>query len=302
MLANVVQAVVVLGRLGLAQRADVGGEGLVEPQVVPPAHGHQVAEPHVGELVQHRLRAALVAGAADLRPEDVVLQEGDRPGVLHRPGVELGHEQLVVLVERVGVVEHPVEEVEALLGHPEQLVGVEVLGQRRAAVQAERDAVVGVGDLGVGPGDERDQVGGDPLGGLEVHQLRPALAGLDGAAAGVGDDLPVEGGGDVHRERRLEVGLVEAGEHALGVGRLELGVEVDLPVLGVLEAVQALTGVRVPAVRRHHQGVALGEAGHRQPAVLGVAAHVQLGAVQRGRVHRRRRPGRRTSRHPVAGC
>jgi len=29
------------------------GEGFVEPQVVPPLHGHVVAEPHVGELVQH---------------------------------------------------------------------------------------------------------------------------------------------------------------------------------------------------------------------------------------------------------
>src|SRR3712207_8122628 len=50
------------------------------------------------------------------------------------------------------------------LGHLEQLVRVEVLGQRGTAVQAERDAVVGVGDPGVGPGDQRDQVGGDALG------------------------------------------------------------------------------------------------------------------------------------------
>ncbi len=34
---------------------DEGGEGLVEPQVVPPAHGDQVAEPHVGHLVQDRV-------------------------------------------------------------------------------------------------------------------------------------------------------------------------------------------------------------------------------------------------------
>ena len=27
------------------------GEGLVEPDAVPPLHGHEVAEPHVGELV-----------------------------------------------------------------------------------------------------------------------------------------------------------------------------------------------------------------------------------------------------------
>ena len=163
----------VLGRLGLAERGDVGRERLVEPEVVPPAHGHQVAEPHVGQLVQHRLRAPLVPGAAHLRPEDVVLEEGDGAGVLHGPGVELGHEELVVLVERVRVVEDPVEEVEALLGHPEQLVGVQVLGERGPAVEPERDALVRVGDPGVRAGDQRDQVGGDPLGRLEVDQLRP---------------------------------------------------------------------------------------------------------------------------------
>ena len=156
----------VLRRLGLAERADVGGEGLVEPQVVPPPHGHEVAEPHVRELVQHRLGAPLVLGPADLRPEDVVLQEGDRPGVLHGPGVELRHEQLVVLVERVRVVEDLVEEVEALLGDAEELVGVEELRQRRPAVEPQRDALVGVGDLGVRPGDQRHEVGRDALGRL----------------------------------------------------------------------------------------------------------------------------------------
>ena len=35
------------------------GEALVEPQVVPPVHGHQVAEPLVGELVDDHLRHAL---------------------------------------------------------------------------------------------------------------------------------------------------------------------------------------------------------------------------------------------------
>ena len=84
--------------------------------------------------------------------------------------------------------------------------------------------------------------------GSKCDELRAAGAGLDRAAAGVGDDLPVERRDDVQRERRLEVGLVEAGEHPLGVGRLELRVEVDLPVLGVHEAVQALAAVGVAAV------------------------------------------------------
>lgn len=32
---------------------DEGREGLVEPQVTPPLHGYQVAEPLVGQLVDH---------------------------------------------------------------------------------------------------------------------------------------------------------------------------------------------------------------------------------------------------------
>ncbi len=36
------------GRFGLRYRARPGGERFVQPQVVPPAHGDQVAEPHSG--------------------------------------------------------------------------------------------------------------------------------------------------------------------------------------------------------------------------------------------------------------
>ena len=43
----------------------------------------------------------------------------------------------------------------------------------------------------------------------------------------------------------LQVGLVEAGVHPLGVGGLELRVQVDLAVDRVDEPVQALAGVRV---------------------------------------------------------
>ena len=33
------------------QHLHEGGEGLVQPDAVPPLHGHEVAEPHVGDLV-----------------------------------------------------------------------------------------------------------------------------------------------------------------------------------------------------------------------------------------------------------
>ena len=120
----------VLGGVGLAEHRRERGERLVEPQVVPPAHGDEVAEPHVRHLVQHGLGAPLVHRARDAGAEDVVLEERDGGRVLHRARVELRHEQLVVLAERVPHAEVLVEEPEALLGLAEEALGVHVL--RRA--------------------------------------------------------------------------------------------------------------------------------------------------------------------------
>ena len=79
---------------------DVRGKALVEPQVVPPAHRHQVAEPHVRELVQERLGAVQPLVLGGRIAEQVRLVVGDAADVLHRARVVLGHEDLVVLRER----------------------------------------------------------------------------------------------------------------------------------------------------------------------------------------------------------
>ena len=47
------------GRLIKADVADVVGEGLVQPQVVPPLHRDEVAEPHVRDLVQEHVQDGL---------------------------------------------------------------------------------------------------------------------------------------------------------------------------------------------------------------------------------------------------
>jgi hypothetical protein len=278
-----------IGCVGLGQHAGERRERLVQPQVVPPAHGDQVAEPHVRHLVQQRLGAPLVGVAGDAAAEDVVLEERHGAGVLHRARVELGHEQLVVLGERVGRAEIPVVEAEALLGLGEEAVGVHVLGQRRAAVDAERDGLVVVGvlvtPLGVRAGDQRDQVGGEPLGLLEHRPdgaFRRLFAGLHHR---VRDDFPVLRRDDREAVDRLQVGLVEAGEHPLGVRRLELRVQVDAVVDRVDEPVQAFAGVHVPAVGAHRELVRLGQSGQRDALVLDVRADVDVRAVQGGRVH-----------------
>ena len=91
-------------------------EGLVEPQVVPPGHGDQIAEPHVSELVQDRVRTLLVGRVSHAGAEDEILEERDAARILHRARVEFGDEELVVLAERVGHAELLLEELEALLG------------------------------------------------------------------------------------------------------------------------------------------------------------------------------------------
>ena len=91
-------------------------EGLVQPQIIPPLHGDQVAEPHVSQLVQNGDGAALAQGLRNLGTEDVSLQVGHAARVLHCAGVELGHEQLIVLLEGVGGLELLLVELEALAG------------------------------------------------------------------------------------------------------------------------------------------------------------------------------------------
>ena len=149
---------------GVAPVAGPLGERLVQPQVVPPAHGDQVAEPHVGQLVQDRVGPLLVLEVGDLRAEDVVrLGVRDAAEVLHRAGVEVGHPELVVLGQRVAHAELLVEEVEALLGDQEQVVGVEVLRHRLPGRSTPRSMPSWLSPhLVVRPGAERGDVGAHP--------------------------------------------------------------------------------------------------------------------------------------------
>ena len=205
-LRKLVHDVAVAG--GLDRRVVGGplGEGLVEPEVVPPAHGHEVAEPHVRQLVQDRVGALLVRGVGDAAAEHVVLEERDAPGVLHRAGVELRHEELVVLRERVGGREGLLEEREPLLGDGQDLVGVEVLGQRCAAEDAHRVGAVRphvlVADGVVRTRDQRGDVRRDPRRRGERPARGAVAHGLGLRRGRVGHDLPRGRRGDGELELR----------------------------------------------------------------------------------------------------
>jgi hypothetical protein len=222
------------------------GERLVEPQVVPPLHRDEVAEPHVRHLVQDRVRPLLVGRHRLAATEEHLVAERHAARVLHRAHVVLRHEQLVVLAERVGHLERALEEAEALLGDLEDVVGVEVPDQRLPAEQAERDvgelAAVDVAHHVVLAGHEGRDVRRHGLRRREVPDGDALADRLRLGGGGVRHDLPLRGSGDVELEGGLQVGLLERGEHPAGVGDLELRVEVRPAVGGVDEAVQALAG------------------------------------------------------------
>jgi hypothetical protein len=214
--------------------------------------------------------------------EDVVrLGVHDAAEVLHRPGVEVGHPQLVVLRQRVAHAELLVEEVEALLRHEEQVVRVQILLHGLAHEQAHVDAVVRLADLVVRPGAQRGHVRAHLRGRLEVHDLA-ALHVTRGHLVdlGVRDDLPVARHGCVPRVDALEVGLVEAGEGSLRVRGLELAVEVDLLVDRVQAAVQALPRRGEREVAVDDQRVVGREAGEREALLGGPAGGVDFHAIE----------------------
>jgi hypothetical protein len=120
----------------------------------------------VRHLVQDGLGPTLVRSIRDSAAEHVVLVVGDAGRVLHCTGVEVRHEELVVLGERVGEAEDIFEEAESTASDVEQLVGIEVLGEGAAAEQTQRDgallALVLAADHVVGTRDDGGDVGRQP--------------------------------------------------------------------------------------------------------------------------------------------
>ena len=63
------------------------GKAFVEPDVIPPRRGHQIAEPLMRQLMRHNhAESALLAGRSlVIHDEDGIIIQV-RPGILHRPG------------------------------------------------------------------------------------------------------------------------------------------------------------------------------------------------------------------------
>jgi hypothetical protein len=72
------------------ERREVGREALVQPQVVPPLHRHEVAEPHVRHLVQDQVVAAVERRARDGATKQHAFVDGDRAGFSMPPQANSG--------------------------------------------------------------------------------------------------------------------------------------------------------------------------------------------------------------------
>lgn len=83
-------------------------------------------------------------------------------------------------------------------------------------------------------------------------------------------------------ESGLQIGLIEAGEHALGIGGLELRVQVGLAVNRVDETMQAFAGVGVPAVGIDDDDIAMRQPAQGDSGGFVVTRDIQLLAVEAG--------------------
>ncbi len=258
------------------------GEGLVQPEVVPPAHRHDVAEPHVRHLVQQHPHQLLLLGRRRGRPLQEVVGPGDAAVVLHRPA-ELRDEHLVVAALRERHPEGAAEEGEPLRGHAEQLgrVPLEQPAQRAPGVHAEVVPVRRLPQLHERSGVHDRVVGRQRRG---VAEGPAAGVGAVGhvRVPGVAQHRPGRRGRHRERVRGLEVGLVEAGPGVARLVRLEGRPQVDLAVGRVDRAVDALAAGGVGLHGDHPQHVRSGsEPVERDPPVL----RGRQGGVVEGGLH-----------------
>ncbi len=302
---------VVGGRVAVGGRALGGpharelGERLVEPEVVPPAHRHDVAEPHVRHLVEQHVGEDLPLGRGRLAAAQHGVGPRHAAVVLHRTA-EVRQEHLVVGALRERHAEAVAEELEALRGEGEELVGVAPQRGLKglAGVEAELVAVDLAAHLRERPGHDDGVVRRQRRGGRE----RPAPGSVDVVdhrVAGVADHRPPGGGGDGEGVGRLQVGLVEAGPGIAGLVGLERRPQVDVVVGRVDGAVHAPAVGGVGLHAGDDQLVVLREPVQRDPPLDG---GWQRRAVERRRLHlgaavdEGRRAGGRGEAHRADGA
>ena len=217
-----------------------GSETLVQPELIPPVHGDQVAEPLVSKFVRDNVGNVVLEArrSSGFIVEDTSGSVSDETPVLHGSVCEFVNSEQVGLGERVLNLENVGEEVNDLGGvfnSPFSLVletasSVNADGQLLAVVLALSETL-NVLEITESPGQE---VGAHDGSALKGHDLPALLAGLGVLDRHVAEDDLVDGDLNVKVEGSLQVGLVKARESSTSIGRLELCAEhvVELVVEG----------------------------------------------------------------------
>lgn len=217
--------------------SDPGSEAFVEPQLIPPVHGDQVAEPLVSKLVGDNVGDGVLESSIRslLVKEDLSSTVGNETPVLHGAVSELVDGEQVRLGKRVVNVENLREKVDDLRGvlqSPATLLlettgGVDTDGNLLSVVLAVGQ-LLDVLKITDSPGQKVAAHDGRRLEGNQLPALLGGLGVLDGHVA-QGDLV----GGDLNLQvvSGLEVGLVEAGESSAGIASLELGAEHVVPLV-----------------------------------------------------------------------
>mmetsp|Transcript_33619 Transcript_33619/g.51813 ORF Transcript_33619/g.51813 Transcript_33619/m.51813 type:complete len:794 (-) Transcript_33619:283-2664(-) len=270
-----------------SQIADVISERLVKPEIIPPVHGDEVAEPHVRQLVEE--------GVHDMLPPDlieflvalhVVLAVDDAAYVLHGAKVIVGHEDLVDFLEGVGGGEGLLVVVDTALSDMEEafLMLLNPLSDRLPGVQSHGVSVLEVllvvgEDLLVRAGDQRIKIHADQgrlrelkrghsffsietskisLVHAELLELSREvfLANVDGRQLGSGRSHDPSLGDDSEQGVfGLEVRLVEAREGLVSVSSFVLREDVFFAIILVLEHVHTLAVANVLRLESDDDGV-----------------------------------------------
>ena len=211
----------VVGGLGLHP----GGEALVEPEVVPPGHGDEIAEPLVCELVGDQAENAAPRGAGARRriEQQAALAERDRAPVLHRADVALRNRDQVELRQRIFQAEIVVEVAQEADRAVEREASLRALAG--GGDHADRDAFGLAGEPLELARREREQVGRHFRRGRERHLLQRRRDRLLAGDRHVADHRERARHRHGERERRLEGRLVPAREDAARRRRGEMARE-----------------------------------------------------------------------------
>ena len=203
------------------------GEDFFGPHVVEPAHGHIIAEPHVGGLVGDQLgpvKPLVRRGRFTQENPPVVVERG--AGVFHTAVLEVGEDDEIIFGERIGdprVFFHIIERIE---NQSEDLVLLGQTGRIRLAVIHRDGPSVACGQTALELArHEREEIGAQRLGFRKTDEPSAGDIGFLIVNIGIRDGGPAFRNGQRQGIAGLQVRLVEAGEKGPGAVGNQQGIE-----------------------------------------------------------------------------